>query len=91
MKKNRQVSIYISTSSQLCYLTKEFFRTAGLDFYEYDVEKHPEQLKIMQQKSGQSMTPVTEIDGRIIVGYQPEVFNTILNAGDKTESAQQNG
>ena len=67
----------------MCYLTKDFFRNAGVDFYEYNVEKNPEAMRVMQQKSGQSMTPVTEIDGRIICGYQPEVFNNIVSCVDK--------
>ena len=67
----------------MCYLAKEFFRNSGIDFYEYDVEKNPEAMKKMVQESGQEMTPVVIIDGRIVCGYQPEVFSNILNNEEK--------
>jgi glutaredoxin 3 len=80
MKKHFTVVIYTS-GSQFCNLAKEYFRAEGIDYEEIKVGEDPKMLDMLRQKSGGITTPVVEIDGRIIVGFRPDLYETILRKG----------
>jgi glutaredoxin 3 len=78
-KKRHTVTIYTSPTSPFCTLAKDYFREHGIiEFYEFDISHHPEAAHEMFVKTGQMSTPVIEIDGRVIIGYRPDVMDTIL-------------
>jgi len=68
----------------MCDLTKAFFRNAGIDFDEINVSKNEENKKILLEiSSGNDLTPVVDFDGRIIIGYQPDIYDILIKEGDK--------
>lgn len=82
-KKHHDVRIYTSEGSVMCDLTKAYFRDAGLDFDEFNISNNDENRKIMLEATGdEGQTPVVDFDGRIIVGYQPDVYGILIKEGD---------
>jgi glutaredoxin len=79
-----QITIYTGGSA-LCELTKDYFRQAGLDFEEADVLHDKNALKALQDLTKKSDTPVVNFDGRIITGFQPDLFGILIQ---KSETGQ---
>jgi len=65
--------------------TKDYFNKNNVSFKNIDVSSNPEAIKEMIEKSGQMGVPVIDIDGKIIVGYQPGMLNNLLGLGSKTD------
>jgi glutaredoxin 3 len=82
-KKYHEINLYTSPESKLCELAKVYFRSAGHDFLEFDISKNETAKKKMVEISDQQLTPVVEIDGRVVVGYQQDMYDHILDEGDQ--------
>jgi rhodanese-related sulfurtransferase/glutaredoxin len=66
-------------------MTKNYFNKNNIIFKEIDVSSNQDSVKEMMEKSGQMGVPVVEIDGKIIVGFQPALLNSLLGIGSKTD------
>jgi glutaredoxin len=56
-------------------MAKEFFTKKGLSYTDINVATDINAAQEMVKKSGQMGVPVIDIDGQIIVGFQPDVFD----------------
>jgi glutaredoxin-like YruB-family protein len=79
----KKVLVYSTPTCPYCTYAKEFFTEKGVDFEDIDVSKDYARAIEMVQKSGQQGVPVIDIDGQIIVGFQPEVFESLINKRNK--------
>ncbi len=59
-------------------MAKEFFREHNIAYEEKDVSADKTALDEMVQKSGQMGTPVIEIDGKIIIGFDEAALKESL-------------
>lgn len=76
--KNHKVTVYSTPSCPFCVYAKEFFKENNVPFDDIDVTKDHAKAQEMVTKSGQMGVPVIDIDGSIVVGFQPEVFESLL-------------
>lgn len=79
----KKVLVYSTPTCPYCTYAKEFFTEKAVDFEDIDVSKDHARAMEMVQKSGQQGVPVIDIDGHIIVGFQPEVFESLINKRNK--------
>jgi glutaredoxin-like YruB-family protein len=63
------VKIYSTKRCGFCTAEKDWLKQNKIPFVEIDVENDQKSAKEMAEKSGQMGVPVTEIDGKIIVGF----------------------
>ncbi|MCD6141838.1 NrdH-redoxin [Candidatus Acetothermia bacterium] len=71
---SHEVIIYTTPTCSWCQALKEYLRAREVDFEEIDVSADPAAAQEMIDKSGQMGTPVVDIDGEIIVGFnKPEI------------------
>jgi len=71
---NHEVIIYTTPTCSWCQALKEYLRAREIDFEEVDVSADPAAAQEMIDKSGQMGTPVVDIDGEIVVGFnKPEI------------------
>ncbi len=77
-KKENTVIVYSTPTCPYCNYTKEYFRQTGVAFEDVDVSKSRERAVEMVRKSGQMGVPVIDINGAIVVGFQPEAFEELL-------------
>ena len=75
-----KVIIYSTPTCPFCIYAKEFFKENNVPFEDIDVTKDHVKAQEMVQKSGQMGVPVIDIDGSVVIGFQPEVFNQLLTA-----------
>lgn len=72
------VIIYTTPTCGYCKLAKEFFKENNVTYNEIDVADNDNEAKIAVEKSGQTGVPVIEVDGKVIVGFQPDQLKVAL-------------
>ncbi|KKU79436.1 MAG: Glutaredoxin-like protein, YruB-family [Parcubacteria group bacterium GW2011_GWA2_47_7] len=78
--KEKKVIVYSTPTCPYCVYTKTYFTKIGVTFNDIDVSKDQAAAEEMIEKSGQMGVPVIDIGGSIVVGFQPDVFEKLLNA-----------
>ncbi|MBU6142203.1 glutaredoxin family protein [Patescibacteria group bacterium] len=73
-----KVTIYSTPTCVYCKMAKEFMQKNNVAFEDIDVTKDQSRAREMIMKSGQMGVPVIDIDGSIVVGFQPQVFQHLL-------------
>ncbi|MFZ3020083.1 MAG: glutaredoxin family protein [Minisyncoccia bacterium] len=76
--KNHKVIVYSTPTCPYCAYAKDFFKQHSIAFEDVDVTKDMSKAQEMIEKSGQMGVPVIDIDGNILVGFQPEEFERLL-------------
>lgn len=75
----KKVIVYSTPTCPYCVYAKDYFKEKGVTFEDVDVSKDYARAMEMVQKSGQMGVPVIDIDGEVIVGFQPMIFEELIN------------
>ncbi len=67
-----QIIIYTTPTCPWCAKTKEFLKQNKLNYLEKNVVEDERARTELIRKSGQMGVPVLDIDGKIVVGFEPE-------------------
>jgi len=73
-----KVKVYSTKTCPWCHKVKEFLNDKGVKFQDIDVGADQKAANEMVEKSGQMGVPVTDIDGKIIVGFDKEAIEKAL-------------
>ncbi|MBU1135162.1 MAG: glutaredoxin family protein [Nanoarchaeota archaeon] len=84
-----KVIVYSTKTCPYCDMLKDFLKEKGVEFEEIDVSQNQEKAREMVEKSGQMGVPVTEINGKIIVGFNKEAIEEALK-GEESEPENEN-
>ncbi len=76
---DHNVTVYSTPTCPYCTMSKNFFDSIGVKYKDIDVSVDQAAAMEMVRKSGQMGVPVIDIDGQMIVGYQPAVFKQLLS------------
>ncbi|MFA6386407.1 MAG: glutaredoxin domain-containing protein [Candidatus Paceibacterota bacterium] len=76
--KNHNVIVYSTPTCPYCVYAKAYFKSKGVVFKDVDVSRDRAAGEEMVRKSGQMGVPVIDIDGNILVGFQPNEFDKLL-------------
>ncbi|MBU0597291.1 glutathione S-transferase N-terminal domain-containing protein [Patescibacteria group bacterium] len=72
------VIIYTTPTCGFCKHAKAYFEEKGIEFSEIDVARDREKAKEMVEKSGQMGVPVIEINGKMLIGFDPAAIDSAL-------------
>lgn len=75
----KKVIVYSTPSCPYCVMAKNYFKENKISFEDIDVSVDKEKAQEMINKSNQMGVPVIDIEGEIIVGFRPDVFEKLLN------------
>jgi glutaredoxin 3 len=73
------IIVYSTPTCPYCVYAKNYFKSKGLAFEDVDVSKDHNRAVEMIHKSGQMGVPVIDINGAIMVGFEPDLFDKHLN------------
>lgn len=76
---NHKVIVYSTTTCPYCVMAKDWFKEKGVIYEDKNVGVDREAGQEMITKSGQMGVPVIDIDGQVVVGFQPYVFEKLLS------------
>lgn len=74
----KKIVVYSTPNCPYCVYAKNFFKEKGVQFEDVDVSRDRARAIEMVEKSGQMGVPVVAIGGKIIVGFQPTVFEELI-------------
>ncbi|HPE89949.1 MAG TPA: glutaredoxin domain-containing protein [Spirochaetia bacterium] len=63
------VSVYSTPSCSYCRMVKDWLKARNVRFDDYNVAQDQRRAEEMVRKSGQMGVPVTDVNGRVIVGF----------------------
>jgi glutaredoxin-like YruB-family protein len=72
------IKIYTTPTCAFCKMAKDYFKSKGFEYVEYDVSTNIDKQKEMIDKTGQFSVPVIDIDGKIIIGFDKPKINQLL-------------
>ena len=78
MKQMSTIKIYTTPTCPWCAKTKEWLKEHRISFKNINVMKDVKAQQEMITKSGQMGVPVLDINGKIIVGFDPEEIQAAL-------------
>ena len=72
------IKIYITPTSPQCKDLKAWLKKKKLAFAEHDLIESDKARDEVLNKSGQLSTPVLDIDGKIVVGFNETLLQEVL-------------
>ncbi len=87
------VVIYALSICPWCQRAKKFFRDRNIQFeyVEYDLVGEKEQEKILEEMSRHgdgTAFPFVKIDGKVVIGYNPEKYSELLELSELSKGKQ---
>jgi len=73
------VKIYSTPTCIYCQTLKQYLQENNIQFEDIDVSQNKEAMEEMVKKSGQMGVPVIDINGEIVVGFDKEKIDKLLN------------
>ena len=73
------IKIYTTPTCAYCKMAKDYFKSKGLEYAEYDVSKDIDKQKEMIDKTQQFGVPVIDIDGKIVIGFDRPKIEELLS------------
>lgn len=74
-----EVKVYSTPSCPYCNMVKNYLRSKGIKFVDYDVSRDERKAMEMFRISGQMGVPVVVINGKVIVGFNKPMIDRMLN------------
>lgn len=78
-KPQNRVTVYSTPTCSWCTTLKTHLRKHRIYYTDVDVSTNQEAAKAMVQKSGQQGVPQTDINGEMIIGFDKNRINMLLN------------
>ncbi len=76
----KKIIVYSTQTCPYCTMVKTFLKEQNIEFDDVDVSKDRQKAIEMVKKSGQAGVPVTEVNGRMIVGFRPDDILKAMNS-----------
>ncbi|MGD1153860.1 MAG: glutaredoxin family protein [Syntrophales bacterium] len=77
-KKNADVVLYTTSWCPYCRKARDYLRSRGIDFIEYDIEKDKEAAIRKKQLDNRGGVPFAIINGRSISGFSASAYERAL-------------
>lgn len=74
------ITVYTTPTCGFCHMLKDYLSSKNIDFTEKDITTDSDALEWVDETIGQRVTPITNIDGEVVVGFEREQIDNILRA-----------
>ena len=79
------VKLYSTSTCHYCNVIKDYFRKHQVRFSEYKVDRDQRKYEEMVHKSRQNGVPVTDFNGKIIVGFDKNMLDKLIHSSRHKE------
>ena len=73
------VKLYSTPSCAYCNMIKNYFNERHVKYTEYNVENDSKKLEELVHKTRQTSVPVVDFDGSIILGFDRNRLDRLIN------------
>lgn len=77
-KASKKIIIYSTPACHYCHVLKDYLDSHGIDYIDIDISMNHDALHEMIHKSKLMITPVIDINGEIIIGFDKDKIDRIL-------------
>lgn len=77
-KDQKHIIIYSTPTCTYCHHLKDYLTEKGFTYQDVDVTKSYDDMIAAVTKSGQKGVPVTDIEGKIVIGFDQEAIDELL-------------
>lgn len=84
-----KIKVYSTENCPYCVMLKDWLKEKGVEFEEIDVGKNKKAAKEMVEKTGQMGVPVTDIDGHVVVGFNKEAIEELLEKDSEKKDEEE--
>ena len=81
-----EIKLYMTPTCLWSKKTKDWLKSKKKPFIEFDIVESDKSRDEMIEKSGQMATPVIDIDGRIIVGFNEQKLEESIKNAEKKKN-----
>lgn len=74
------VTVYSSPTCAYCHMATEYLKGKKINFKILDVSENPAAAQWVQKHAGQVVTPVLDINGTVVVGFDRPKIDLALAA-----------
>lgn len=74
----KKVIIYSTETCPFCKMAKEYLDEKDVRYFEKNVASDEDAQKEMIEKSGALSVPVIDVEGEIVIGFDKEKLNKLL-------------
>ena len=86
-KRPRRVVVYSGPGCPACGMLKSYLRRNSVAFREVDIARDQHAAEMLVRRSGQMAVPQTDIDGRLVVGFDKPRLDRLLGIpSERSES-----
>ena len=78
-----KITVYSTPTCPWCAKAKDYLKKKKIEFRDVDITEEDKDREEMIDKSGQMGVPVIDIDGTIIVGFNPKEIEKALKEAEK--------
>lgn len=78
-KPQKRVTVYSTPTCSWCNRLKQYFKDNNIRFTDIDVSKDQKAAQEMVKRSGQQGVPQTDINGQIVIGFDKQKINKLLD------------
>jgi len=76
---NHVVTVYTTPTCGWCTAVKDYLSSRDIDFEEVDVAADMDKAREMVERSGQYGVPVVDVDGEMVVGFDRDRLDALLD------------
>ena len=77
-KPAKRVTVYSTPTCSWCNTLKSWLKKEGVTFSDIDVSKDQKAAEEMVRKTGQQGVPQTDINGRVVIGFNQPMLKELL-------------
>ena len=86
MPTDMPIKVYTTPTCPYCHMLKAYLKQRKVEFLEVDLSKDTKAAMYIIEKSGQMGVPQTEINGKIIIGFDEDAIERELKVMPKTKA-----
>lgn len=75
---NPDVTVYVTSTCPFCTMVKLFLQQNNIPFKEVNIEHDPIAMQKLINTTGQLGVPQTEINGKWVIGFDPDAIMSAL-------------
>ena len=87
----KKITLYTTSQCPYCKIAKDYLNANGYSFEEVNVENDEQAAQNIMKLSGQMGVPVIDIDGHVIVGWNKQLMDKVLEGDDWNPAIQPKG
>lgn len=73
-----EVTVYTTNTCPYCVMLKNYLEAQSIDYKDVDVQKNPEAMQYVVNKTGQMGVPQSQVNGEWVLGFDPDKLVTLL-------------